>query len=55
MAYLHDDRDAWDLQVDGTYVRANAPGQGTGVQDALMQRYGPAPRSSGQTKSRQDK
>ena len=46
VAYLHDDRDAWDLQVDGTYVRANAPGQGTGVQDALMQRYGPAPRAS---------
>ena len=40
VAYLHDDRDAWDLQVDGTYARANAPGQGTGVQDALMQRYG---------------
>lgn len=44
VGYLHDDRDAWDLQADGSYLRANAPGMGTGVQDALMQRYGRAPR-----------
>jgi hypothetical protein len=31
------------LQADGSYVRANAPGLGTGVQDALMLRYGCAP------------
>jgi len=43
VAYLHDDRDAWNLQPDGTYTRANAPGAGTGVQDALMLRYGAAP------------
>ncbi len=42
VGYLHDDRDAWDLQADGTYLRANLPGVGTGVQDALMQRYGAA-------------
>ena len=44
VACLHDDRDAWTLQADGHYVRANAPGQGTGAQDALMQRYGPVVR-----------
>ena len=44
VGYLHDDRDAWDLQADGSYLRANAPGVGTGVQDALMLRYGSAPR-----------
>ena len=44
VACLHDNRDAWTLQADGHYVRANAPGQGTGAQDALMQRYGPVVR-----------
>ena len=42
VASLHDDRDAWTLQGDGRYVRANLPGQGTGTQDALMARYDPA-------------
>ena len=41
VAYLHDGRDAWDLQPDGNYLRVGASGQGErhGAQDALMQRY----------------
>ena len=36
--YLHDQRDAWDLQPDGSY-RA-APGTGPGAQQALMALHG---------------
>jgi polyphosphate kinase len=41
VAYLHDDRDAWTLQSDGTYLRAPHPVSGHGAQQALMLRYGP--------------
>lgn len=41
VAYLHDDRDSWELMPDGHYKRA--PGAGKpgshGAQDALMGRY----------------
>ncbi len=41
MAYLHDERDAWDLMPDGRYQRA--PGAldraRPGAQAALMARY----------------
>ena len=40
VAYLHDDRDAWNLGADGRYVRASADGSGHGAQGALMVRYG---------------
>lgn len=39
LAYLHDDRDAWELQPDGTYSPAEKPVTGTGAQNALMSRY----------------
>ena len=41
VAYLHDDRDAWDLQADGTYQRVKGAGEpkGHGAQAALMERY----------------
>jgi polyphosphate kinase len=41
VAYLHDGRDAWDLQSDGTYLRVgtSGPGERHGAQDALMARY----------------
>jgi polyphosphate kinase len=41
VAYLHDDRDAWDLQADGHYRRVRDDGQpqGHGAQDALMARH----------------
>ena len=41
VAYLHDELDAWDLQADGTYVRANTtdPAGSHGAQAALMARY----------------
>ena len=45
LAYLHDIRDAWDLQPDGTYKRAKGaqePG-GHGAQAALMERYAAPP------------
>ncbi|MES3000128.1 MAG: polyphosphate kinase 1 [Pseudomonadota bacterium] len=44
VAYLHDDRDAWDLQPDGTYKRTKGAGEpkGHGAQAALMARYGAA-------------
>lgn len=48
--YLHDNRDAWDLQPDGTYRRvkdAEAPG-GHAAQSALMQRYGATPGAEGE-------
>ncbi|WP_407830253.1 polyphosphate kinase 1 [Verminephrobacter aporrectodeae] len=43
VAYLHDDRDAWTLNADGTYDRAPRPENGLGAQAALMLRYGPVP------------
>ena len=43
VAYLHDNRDAWTLNADGTYGRAERPTDGLGAQDALMVRYGPIP------------
>ena len=43
VAYLHDDRDAWTLNPDGTYTRSPRPFDGNGAQNALMGRYGPAP------------
>ena len=39
VAYLCDDRDAWNLQPDGVYARSSPDGSGTGVQNALMHRY----------------
>jgi polyphosphate kinase len=41
VAYLHDGRDAWDLQPDGTYLRVNLQGDAPrhGAQAALMARY----------------
>ncbi|WP_325343663.1 polyphosphate kinase 1 [Xylophilus sp.] len=39
VASLYDDRDAWELRADGTYVHAGNPRTGTGAQDALMARY----------------
>lgn len=41
VAYLHDDKDAWNLRADGVYERAD-PGPECvqhGAQDALMARY----------------
>jgi polyphosphate kinase len=41
VAYLHDNRDAWDLQPDGSYRKvkgAHSP-KGHGAQGALMERY----------------
>lgn len=40
VAYLHDDRDAWMQQPDGSYAPAPRPRDGHGVQNALMQVYG---------------
>jgi polyphosphate kinase len=45
VAYLHDNRDAWDLMPDGHYKRVKGAGDPAshGAQDALMARYaGPA-------------
>ena len=41
VAYLHDARDAWDLQPDGRYVRVAGAGnrRSPGAQGALMARY----------------
>nr|WP_139351937.1 polyphosphate kinase 1 [Polaromonas sp. A23] len=41
VAYLHDSRDAWDLQADGSYLRVGASGSAEqhGAQQALMARY----------------
>ena len=41
VAYLHDGRDAWDLQPDGSYLRVNPQGDQPrhGAQAALMARY----------------
>jgi polyphosphate kinase len=44
LAYLHDRRDAWDLQPDGSYKRVKgAEGVGHGAQAALMARYAAPP------------
>ncbi|WP_370892579.1 polyphosphate kinase 1 [Comamonas jiangduensis] len=40
VAYLHDDRDAWTQQPDGSYLPAAHPHDGHGAQNALMQLYG---------------
>jgi len=41
VAYLHDDRDAWDLMADGSYQRVKGAREpkGHGAQAALMARY----------------
>ncbi len=41
VAYLHDDRDAWRLEPDGSYRRAPRALDGQGAQNALMARYAP--------------
>ena len=45
LAYLHDNRDAWDLQPDGTYKRVKGAEDagGHGAQAALMARYAAPP------------
>lgn len=45
VAYLHDNRDAWDLQPDGTYKRVKGaePPKGHGAQAALMDRHAAPP------------
>lgn len=45
VAYLHDGRDAWDLQPDGSYARVNPadPAQRHSAQAALMARYSASP------------
>ncbi|MFZ7320192.1 polyphosphate kinase 1 [Comamonas jiangduensis] len=40
VAYLHDDRDAWTQQPDGSYLPAAHSHDGHGAQNALMQLYG---------------
>jgi polyphosphate kinase len=41
VAYLHDERDAWELMEDGRYQRVQVPGMppGSGAQAALMARH----------------
>ncbi|HYW58832.1 MAG TPA: polyphosphate kinase 1 [Polaromonas sp.] len=41
VAYLHDGKDAWDLQADGSYLRVDSsgPGEHHSAQIALMARY----------------
>ncbi|MEJ6022964.1 polyphosphate kinase 1 [Ramlibacter sp. PS4R-6] len=48
VAYLHDDRDAWDLMPDGRYKRVKGAGEpkGHGAQAALMARYAAQPGES---------
>jgi len=45
LAYLHDQRDAWDLQPDGGYRRVKGAEEprGPGAQAALMDRYAAPP------------
>ncbi|MBA2673883.1 polyphosphate kinase 1 [Ramlibacter sp.] len=45
VASLHDDRDAWDLQPNGSYRRTRGASEpkGHGAQAALMQRYAAKP------------
>ena len=40
LAYMYDQRDAWDMRPDGQYVRAAIGQPGPGAQAALMTRYG---------------
>ena len=40
VAYLHDQRDAWQQQADGSYQPPLDPEHGLGAQNALMARYG---------------
>jgi polyphosphate kinase len=49
VAYLHDDRDAWDLMEDGTYkpVKGAEEPKGHGAQAALMARYAAPPGQEG--------
>ena len=47
VASLHDDCDAWQLQPDGSYVRALDPVNGRSAQQALMARYANTPRRAG--------
>ena len=42
VAYLHDDRDAWRQQADGSYVPPAQPVDGKGAQSALMALYASA-------------
>jgi polyphosphate kinase len=44
-AYLHDGRDAWDLQPDGSYRRVEGAEEprGHGAQAALLERYAAPP------------
>ncbi|MEG0538864.1 polyphosphate kinase 1 [Comamonas sp.] len=39
VAYLHDNRDAWTQQSDGSYLPPAQPQDGNGVQNALMHVY----------------
>lgn len=43
VAYLHDEREAWTLQPDGSYSPPCKPQRGAGAQMALVQRYADAP------------
>lgn len=52
VAYLHDDRDAWTLNANGSYDRASRPCSGLGAQNALMGRYGPANAAPGASSGR---
>jgi polyphosphate kinase len=49
VAYLHDERDAWDLMADGQYQRIASALDTTrpGVQAALMVRYDAGSSASG--------
>lgn len=49
VAYLHDNRDAWDLQPDGSYRRVKGAEEpkGHGAQAALMDRYAAPPGEEG--------
>jgi polyphosphate kinase len=49
VAYLHDSRDAWELQPDGSYLRVGPSAQGEphGAQEALMARYSAASAAMG--------
>ena len=40
--YLHDDRNAWQLQSDGRYQPPMRPSAGFGAQNMLMKNYGGA-------------
>ncbi len=40
VAYLGDDRDAWTLEASGAYQKPKRPVDGSGAQQALVERYG---------------